>query len=95
MLGTEEECEKYTVEINLTDETGKHATTFCDNPLSIEAAEDDLNAGGVMVSNAMLKKIYLPVVDRPDKLQFFVSMTFATVTKRLRVGAYAGLRIIP
>ena len=95
MLGTEEECEKYTVEINLKGEAGKRVTTFCDNPLSIEAAEDDLNAGGVMVSNAMLKKICVPVVDHPNKLQFSVSMTFATVTKRLRVGAYAGLRIIP
>jgi len=79
MLGTEEECKKYTVEISLKDKTGKHAITFCDNPFPIEVPEEDLKAGGMIVTNALQKKISFPSVDHPDWLSFSVFLTFESV----------------
>ena len=79
MMGTEEECKKYTVEISLEDKTGKHAAMFCDNPFPIEMSEEDLNAGGMLVTNGMRKKICIPMVDRPKRLEYSVVLTFATV----------------
>ena len=63
MLGTEEDCKTYTVGINLKDKTGKHAVTFRDNPFSLEVSEEDLKAGGMHVSNAMKKKICIPMIE--------------------------------
>ena len=87
MMGTEEECKKYTVEISLKDKTGKHAAMFCDNPFPIEMSEEDLKAGGMVVTNAMKKKISFPIVGKPDRLKFNLWLTFATVhrggTRRL------------
>ena len=79
MLGTEEECKKYTVEISLKAKTGKCAAMFCDNPFPIEVAEEDLKAGGMLVTKALLKKISFPMVDQPDWLSFSVLLTFAPV----------------
>ena len=77
MFGTEEECKKYTVQINLGDKTGKYAITFCDHPFPIEVSEEDLKAGGLQVSHVMQKKVCIPVV---DKLNFSLLLTFARVT---------------
>ena len=80
MLGTDEECKKYTVKLRLKAKTGKHAIIFCDNPFPIEISEEDLKAGGMQVSNAMKEKVCFPVADRPDRLGFSLLLTFATVT---------------
>ena len=80
MLGTEEECKKYTVEITLKDKTGKHGLTFFDNPLPIEVSEEDLKSGGMQVSNAMKKKVCYPMADKPDFLRWSLLLTFANKT---------------
>ena len=80
MMGTEEECKKHAVEIRLKDKTGKDALTFSDNPFPIEVSEEDLKAGGMLVTNAMMKKICIPMVDQPERLKFSFLLTFATVT---------------
>ena len=77
MLGTEEDCKKYTVEIYLEDETGKRAITFCDNPLPIEISGEDLKAGGIHVSHTMAKKICYPSVGEESMSGITVWLTFA------------------
>ena len=77
MLGTEEDCKKYTVEIYLEDETGKRAITFCDNPLPIEISGEDLKAGGIHVSHTMAKKICYPSVSEESMSGITVWLTFA------------------
>ena len=79
MLGTDEECKKYTVEISLKAKTGKCAVTFCDNPFPIEVTEEDLNAGGMLVTNAMMKKISIPLVNRPDRITYSLVLSFGSV----------------
>merc|ERR1711934_977325 len=65
MLGTDEECEKYTVKLRLKAKTGKHAITFCDNPFPIEVSKEDLKAGGMQVSHVMMEKVSCAVANRP------------------------------
>ena len=80
MLGAEEECKNYTVEIYLKDKTGMCAITFCDNPLPVEITEEDLKAGGIHVSHTIAKKICFPTVGESERLSFSVWLTFATET---------------
>ena len=85
MLGTEEECKNYTVEISLKAKTGKCSAMFCDNPFPIEVSEEDVKAGGMIVTNAMKKKISFPEFDdQPDRLRFDLLLTFATVREAVR-----------
>ena len=79
MLGSKEECEKYSVEIKLQDKRGKHAIIFCDQPLPIEVPVDQLREGGIRVSSSFMRNnICSPSVD-PNKVQFNVDLTFDCV----------------
>ena len=81
MLGTQEECKKYTVEIKLGDKAGKHVNTFRDHPLPIEMSEEELNtAGGCQISNSFKRKICTPRSGNSKKLAFSVEVNFASVT---------------
>ena len=81
MLGTQEECKKYTVEIKLGDKAGKHVNTFRDHPLPIEMSDGELkSAGGNQISNSFKRKICSPRVSNSKKLAFSIEVTLTAVT---------------
>ena len=49
-----------------------------DNPLPIEASEEELRAGGVQVSVAKIKKISSNLPD--NQLRYSIGLTFAEAT---------------
>ena len=81
MLGTQEECKKYTVEIKLGDKAGKDVNTFRDHPLPIEMSGEELmSVAGNQTINSFKRKICSPRVSNSKKLAFSIEVTFASVT---------------
>ena len=78
MLGSEEECESYTVAITLGDKTEQHFVSCSSNPLPIEMSEDDSKAGGMKVRIKTLKKICAPA-PAPGCLEYLLTLTFSEV----------------
>ena len=76
MLGTTEECKKYTVEIKVGDKAGKHVNTFRDHPLPIEMSDEELkSAGGNQISNFFKRKIWSPRDSNSKELAFSIEVT--------------------
>ena len=85
MLGTTEECKKYTVEIKVGDKAGKHVNTFRDHPLSIEMSGEELkSAGGNQISNSFKRKICSPRASNSKKLAFVLYRSDLYVSYRLK-----------
>ena len=79
MLGSEEECERYTVAITLGDKNLQHFVSFSSNPLPVEMCEEDSEAGGMKVRIKTLKKICVPRVSSPGNLEYLLTLTFSDV----------------
>ena len=58
MLGTEEECNLYNVNIALVDTTGKARVSFSDCPVPIEISEDDRRVAGFPIFNKMMNNFF-------------------------------------
>ena len=57
MLGTEEECKLYNVNITLVDTTGQASVSFSDNPVPIDLGEDDRRVAGFPIFDKMMNKL--------------------------------------
>ena len=80
MLGSEEECKMYKVAISFRDEAGEECMKFSDHPLPVGLSGDDWEAGDMLVNIKLLKKISTPLPSNPEKLRYYIWLTFSKVT---------------
>jgi len=79
MLGTKEECDRFSVGITIRNENRDGSISYTSKPFPLEIDDEDKKDGGLTISNKVLKKLTFPEEGKEERSKYSVKFDFKEV----------------